>query len=174
MNLILIVAAVLPAWFLLRAVYRADRLEKEPMKLLLSLVVLVIWGIFSGYYPIFRWLLIFPPLLVLLAITFGVGMLLATAAVFFRDMEYLWDVILMIVMYTCAIFYYPERLLKSGYSWVLKLNPVYGIIVNVRHIVFRESFEWSRMLYALVFAVCSIVLGVVLFNRKQDEFILHI
>ena len=40
MNLILIVAAVLPAWFLLRAVYRADRLEKEPMKLLLSLVVL--------------------------------------------------------------------------------------------------------------------------------------
>ena len=31
-------------------------------------------------------------------------MILATIGVFFRDMEYLWSVALMIIMYTCAIF----------------------------------------------------------------------
>ena len=36
-------------------------------------------------------------------------MILATIGVFFRDMEYLWSVALMLVMYTCAIFYYPEK-----------------------------------------------------------------
>ncbi len=40
MNVILVVAAVLPAVFLLRAVYRADRLEKEPAGLLLRLLIL--------------------------------------------------------------------------------------------------------------------------------------
>jgi RsiW-degrading membrane proteinase PrsW (M82 family) len=43
-RLILIAAAVIPAVYLLIRVYRADRLEKEPTGLLVSLVVL---GIFS-------------------------------------------------------------------------------------------------------------------------------
>ena len=74
---------------------------------LISLIVLVLLGIFTGNYPTLHWLLIVFPLLVLLIMTFGVGMILATIGVFFRDMEYLWEVALMIVMYTCAIFYYP-------------------------------------------------------------------
>ena len=40
MNPILIAAAVIPAVILLRYIYRKDRLEKEPRKLLVSLVVL--------------------------------------------------------------------------------------------------------------------------------------
>ena len=42
MNLFLILAAVIPALFLLVQVYRADRLEKEPLSLLISLVL---WGV---------------------------------------------------------------------------------------------------------------------------------
>ena len=42
MNLFLILAAVIPAVFLLVQVYRADRLEKEPLSLLISLVL---WGV---------------------------------------------------------------------------------------------------------------------------------
>lgn len=42
MNLILILAAVIPAVFLLVQVYRADRLEKEPLSLLFSLLL---WGV---------------------------------------------------------------------------------------------------------------------------------
>ncbi len=41
---ILIAAAVIPAVYLLIRVYRADRLEKEPVGLL---VVLVLLGVFS-------------------------------------------------------------------------------------------------------------------------------
>ena len=113
-------------------------------------------------------------LLVLLIMTFGVGMILATIGVFFRDMEYLWEVALMIVMYTCAIFYYPERLLKSGYSWVLTVNPVYNVIINVRNIIFHEAFNWGCMTYACVFALVSVVVGVIVFHKNQDKFILYI
>ena len=40
MEIVLIAAAVLPAAWLMIRVYRADRLEKEPVFLLLSLLVL--------------------------------------------------------------------------------------------------------------------------------------
>lgn len=141
---------------------------------LISLIVLVLLGIFTGNYPTLHWLLIAFPLLVLLIMTFGVGMILATIGVFFRDMEYLWEVALMIVMYTCAIFYYPERLLKSGYSWVLTVNPVYNVIINVRNIIFHEAFNWGCMTYACVFALVSVVVGVIVFHKNQDKFILYI
>ena len=119
-------------------------------------------------------MLIAGPLLVLLIMTYGVGMILATIGVFFRDMEYLWEVALMIVMYTCAIFYYPERLLKSGYSWVLTINPVYNVIINVRNIIFNEPFDWRCMTYAAGFAALSVIIGVYVFHKKQDQFILYI
>ena len=120
---------------------------------LISLIVLVLLGIFTGNYPTLHWLLIVFPLLVLLIMTFGVGM---------------------IVMYTCAIFYYPERLLKSGYSWVLTVNPVYNVIINVRNIIFHEAFNWGCMTYACVFALVSVVVGVIVFHKNQDKFILYI
>lgn len=141
---------------------------------LISLIVLVILGLVVGVYPTLRWFELILPLGILMVMTYGVGMILATIAVFFRDMEYLWDVLLMIVMYTCAIFYYPERLLKSGYAWVLKLNPLYGVICNVRHIVFGEAIEWNMMLYAIGFSLVTLVIGLFVFQKKQDDFILHI
>ena len=45
MNLLLILAAVVPALILLVQVYRADRLEKEPVSLLLGLVA---WGVVAA------------------------------------------------------------------------------------------------------------------------------
>lgn len=140
----------------------------------ISLLVLVIWGIALGKYPTVYWLLMIIPLVILLIMTYGVGMILATVGVFFRDMEYLWDVFLMIIMYTCAIFYYPSRLLKSGYSFVLNYNPLYGLISNMRHIVFAEPLEWNRLAFSAIFSIVSLLIGVYVFSKKQDDFILHI
>ena len=141
---------------------------------LLSLIVLVVLGLVLHVWPRPSWLLLVFPLILLFFMTYGVGMILATVAVFFRDMEYLWTVLLMIIMYTCAIFYYPTRLLKSGYAWVLTLNPLYGIIVNARHLIFAEAFEWDRMVYAVIFTVAVLIIGHLAFFKNQDKFILHI
>ncbi len=140
----------------------------------ISLIVLVILGLIVGAYPNLRWFGLLLPLSVLLLMTYGVGMILSTVGVFFRDMEYLWDVLLMIVMYCSAIFYYPERLLTSGFSWILTLNPLYGVIVNVRNIVLSEPFNWNLMIYAGAFAVVSLIVGTIVFMKNQDKFILHI
>lgn len=141
---------------------------------LISMIVLVLWGILEGQYPNVRWLLIILPLFILLVMTYGAGMILATVGVFFRDMEYLWDVALMIIMYTCAIFYYPDKILESGYAWVLNANPLYSLIAVMRQIVLGNPISWNRLAFAAAFSVGLVIVGTLVFIRKQDDFILHI
>jgi ABC-2 type transport system permease protein len=77
-------------------------------------------------------------------------------------------------MYLCAIFYPVERLMKSGFYWLLKFNPLYCIITIFRASIFGEMMNIHYFLYALGFSVVTIVVGLVVFIKKQDEFILNI
>lgn len=141
---------------------------------LISLIVLVLVGIYFKVYPTVYTLFAVFPLLVLLLISFGVGMILATLGVFFRDLEYLWGVGLMLVMYTSAIFYKVETF-DPEKTWVLKINPVYCVIQNFRNcVLYARPLDRDTMLYAVGFALITTVTGIILFKKKQDEFILHI
>ena len=102
------------------------------------------------------------------------GMILATIGVYFRDMEYLWNVALMLIMYTCAIFYYPKKILNSNVSWILKFNPLFCIINNFRNCVFGRAMSAHMLIYSFTFAFICIVIGIAVFNKKQDQFILHL
>ena len=141
---------------------------------LISLVVLFGVSLVLGIYPTWRIFLAIIPLINLFLFTVGVGLILATVGVFFRDMEYLWSVLLMLIMYTCAIFYYPEKILNSGVSWILKYNPLYCIIANFRNCVFGNAFDYSMLLYSFGFALVAIIVGTFIFEKNQDKFILYI
>lgn len=141
---------------------------------LISLLVLIALGIYCEIRPTWHIAEVIIPLLILPIFTYGVGMILATVTVFFRDMEYLWDVILMLVMYTCAIFYYPDALLESGYAWILKMNPLFCIIQSFRNAIFGNAINMQMVIYALVISLVLLLVGNLMFYKKQDEFILHV
>jgi ABC-2 type transport system permease protein len=143
---------------------------------LISLIVLVVVSAVLGVYPNLWTLTAVIPLILLLLLTLGSGLILSTLSVFFRDLEYLWDVALMLIMYTCAIFYSADRLIKTGTAWVFKINPLYAIIKCFRDAVYGSSMfaepYWIAM--ATTVSVASVVVGMLLFKKNQDRFILHI
>ncbi len=141
---------------------------------LLSLIVLVVVGIVLGVKPTVYLLQVFIPLLNLLLVSLGVGMILSTYSVFFRDLEYLWNVALMLIMYTCAIFYKAEKILNSKYAPIIQLNPLYGVINNFRSAVFGEAMNLHYTCYTFVFGVASIIFGFWVFNKNQNRFVLHL
>ena len=141
---------------------------------LISLIVVAAVSIVLGIKPTIYLLQAPIALILVLILSYGCGMILATIGVFFRDMEYLWSVMLMIIMYTCAIFYYPEKLLKSGWFWILKYNPLYGIIKIFRDSVFGKPINMHYLMYTTAFSLLCLVIGLVCFKKKQDDFILHI
>lgn len=141
---------------------------------LISLIVLAVVSVVLGIKPTLYMLQIPVPLILVFFLALGCGMILATIGVFFRDMEYLWSVALMLVMYTCAIFYYPSKLLKSGWGWILKFNPLYCIIQLFRSAMFGEPMYGNYLIYATACSVFAMALGILCFKKKQDDFILHI
>lgn len=141
---------------------------------LISLVVLAVVALVLGVMPTPRTLLAIVPLFVLFLLSVGIGLILATAGVFFRDLEYLWNVGLMLVMYTCAIFYYPDNILASDVSWILEFNPLFCVISNFRSCVFGEVMDGRMLLYSFVFSMVTVVIGSVIFNKNEDKFILYI
>lgn len=141
---------------------------------LISLVVLAGVAIFRGVYPTKYLLLGVFPLVQVLVLALGVGMILATAAVFFRDLEYLWGVALMLIMYASAIFYQIEQVMTPANAWIFKLNPLYAVIANFRNAVFGMPFDMSAFWYASGVSIILLLCGSVAFYKKQDNFVLYI
>jgi len=152
---------------------------------LISLIVLVGFTLFYMVSPseknpapvINAHILLMPiPLLVLFLLCTGVGLILATLSVFFKDIEYIYDVFTLLLFYATPIFY-PRSLLQGNalMNYMLRANPLYHIVEMFRDCVLRgRMFSYWSLLYALGFSLAVLVAGGVVFWRKQDKFILHI
>lgn len=110
----------------------------------------------------------------LFALALGVGMLLAAAMVFFRDTQFLWGVVSMLWMYATPIFY-PESIIPERFMLIYKMNPLYHIIRFIRTILINGvSPEPKAYVLALIVSVVPLIIGITVFKRTQDRFVLNI
>ena len=144
------------------------------IQFLISLIVLAIVAIVCGITPTWHLLEAFFPLTIVFFMTMGVGMWLAALAVFFRDLEYLWGVALMLLMYACAIFYKVETVIGENNQWLFRLNPLYAVIENFRDAIYGNAMNTPVMLYSLGISAALFFSGIVVFYKNQDRFILHL
>jgi ABC-2 type transport system permease protein len=141
---------------------------------LISLIVLFLAAIVFRVIPTIYLLQIIVPMFFVLVLALGFGMILATMAVFFRDLEYLWSVAMMIIMYLSAIFYHVGDLGHEDKIWIFNLNPLYVIIDTLRSAVFGTPMNQVSLLLSAVYSFGSLLIGILMFYRKQDKFILNI
>lgn len=141
---------------------------------LISLIILVLVGIVLKVKPTFYLFQAVIPLILMPIMAYGIGLVLATLSVFFRDLEYIWSVALMMVMYTSAIFYRPAKIIDAGYGWLLEINPLYSIVVNFRNSIFGLPLDQRALSLSLLYSFGFLILGTLMFVKKQDEFILHV
>ncbi|WP_294405843.1 ABC transporter permease [uncultured Clostridium sp.] len=119
-------------------------------------------------------LLTFYPLICLLIISFGIGLILATINVFFRDIQHLYSIVLMIIMYASAIFYSID-IINPKYAIILNLNPIFPVIKVFRDcILYGRITAYNSWWLSLVYSIISIICGTIIFCKKQDKFVFHI
>ncbi len=148
---------------------------------LISLIILA--GFLIGYgftdkaVPITPYILLsVVPIAVLFILCVGVGMILSTAAVFFKDAEYLYDVFCMLLFYATPIVYVVDSMNMNKYVQMgIMANPLYSIVGMFRDCVLNgRMFNMNHLLYSLAFSVVCVIIGALMFKKKQDKFILHI
>ena len=144
-----------------------------------SFVALLLVMIFTGapfHLTIFEALY---PLVTLFFFSLGVSMFLAAATVFFRDIMHIWSVFVTALLYFSAIFYDPTQMTFSigGFNMqqIIKLNPMYWYITGFRRtVMWGIPLDWNMFLVCGICAVVSMVVGLQVFRKTQDHFVLHI
>ena len=107
--------------------------------------------------------------------TVGIGMFLAAANVFFRDIQYLWNAFITAWMYLTPIFY-PVTILPVWFQRIIKIvNPAYSYIYQFRTVILDAAFPDPRFIvYGIVYAMMTVFVGTFVFLKTQDNFILYI
>lgn len=104
----------------------------------------------------------------------GISLLLAAMMVFFRDTQFLYSIGLTIWTYLTPIFY-PESILPSAIMSIMKFNPMYHFIRFIRVIILNGGFpDPKAWVFCAVFAIGSLLLGIFVFNKTQNKFILYL
>jgi len=141
---------------------------------MISLLTIVLMMIIYGIPFTWMKLLFIIPMIYLLGISAGIGLLLASINVFFKDMKHFYSVVIMILMYMTPIFY-PASIIPDNFMPIIMLNPIYHVIEMFREIVMYGVMpHLSYFLYSLFHMLFYSVLGLFVFYKTQDRFIHYI
>lgn len=115
-------------------------------------------------------LLLLPiPIFYVFLFSTGLGFLLAAATMFFRDISHFYGVFVMAWTYFTPIFY-PETILPETAMEIMQFNPMYHYVNYMRELVLYGTFpEMRENLLCFLFGI-----GLIVFYRKQDKFVLYV
>lgn len=151
-------------------IFVATAAATATMQLGISLLILAAFAMSLGLHPMWTWALL-PVVCVLLQMMgFGIGLILGTLNIFFRDVAQFLVIFLMIWMWSVPIVYPEDMPLPAAFRQLLPLNPPYPFFRAI-HQVFLEgtvppAWAWGAMAGWIVFFVGA---GLLMFNGLQSE-----
>lgn len=151
--------------------------EIIPYAVVISKIIdsLVSVGIFIALILIFRApisttaIFVIPIFITQLFLTTGISLILSAANLFYRDIQYLSNLVLVLWMYLTPVLY-PLSLVPKQYVWVYKLNPMVGIVEGYRSALFGYPFETKIILWAAGVSFVLLILGFVVFKKAEKVF----
>ena len=112
--------------------------------------------------------------LCLFVFTLGIGLILSSIAVFFRDIFYIYSILTTIWMYFTPIMY-DLNAIPQGLQFVFKFNPLYWFIDFARQIIlYNQVPSTNCTLYCFISAFAILFLGVIIFRKTQNKFIYYL
>jgi ABC-2 type transport system permease protein len=92
------------------------------------------------------------PILCLIIFNIGMSYILSSLFVFFRDMQYLYQIFTMLLMYMSAIFYEIDRF-PENLRFVFDINPIYHFVTYIRQLVIYATVpDFTSHIICLAFA----------------------
>ena len=174
MGSILENASLIKKVYVPKYLFPLARVLSSCVNLLFTLPAVLLMMCYTGIYPTWRILSLILPIAILLVFCLGIGLLLSACVVYFRDMFYLYGVLLSALSYATPIFY-PEKIVPPAYSWLLTCNPLTYFIHAFREVVYLGGLpQMATLAPCLGMAAVALVIGVLVFRRAQKHFILYV
>jgi homopolymeric O-antigen transport system permease protein len=139
----------------------------------LGLVILVAFMVGTKHFPDLRDLGWFPVVVVVqLILTLALALALSALTVHFRDIRDLLSNLLQFLFFATPIIYPYLLDTVQKYLWLMRLNPLYHLIVSYQELLFFHGpFGHLRSLIWLGLASCMLFLAAYwMFDRLRDSF----
>lgn len=124
---------------------------------------------------------VFSPLFILLVmelfmLSIGIGLILSSLFVRFRDISHIWEIVLQAMFYATPILY-PLTLVPSPFNKIMMMSPVAQIIQDSRYLLVTPQTQTVWMIMSPKFYVIPYILpfiilvfGYVLFEKAAAKF----
>jgi lipopolysaccharide transport system permease protein len=150
----------------------ASNMVKFSIQFLILIVVMIFYG-FKGQ-PIhlsWYWLLI-PVVVILMAgLGLGLGIIISSLTTKYRDFIVLVTFGVQLLMYATPIAYPLSFIETKSFSWIAHVNPLTGITELFKFILFQNhKFNSLALCYSLGFTLVVLLIGVLLFNKVEKNF----
>ncbi len=135
-----------------------------------NIIAYFIISLVSGI-PLYGVSFVYVPILLLnmFLVALGFGILLATLHIYLRDIEHLWDMLLL-AGFWCAPIFFPTDILFEKFPILIYLHPASGIIINFREVVlYGNSPYWGLFLYNMIYGLILLLVSIWLFNRYSHK-----
>jgi lipopolysaccharide transport system permease protein len=110
------------------------------------------------------------PTLALFLVVLGFSLLTSSLYVYFRDLPFMYEMIVFVIWMTSPIFY-PAQLVPARVQQYLVLNPIAYIVSSFRQIALtREWPDVHLMLAALSSGAVSVAVGALVFSYLKRDF----
>lgn len=142
----------------------------EGFNFVFSIPIIMGFMIYSGIYPSLIWLIGFPILFIITFVfLYGFALFLGSINLFFRDLERIISLFLMLAFYATPVMY-PVRLIPEGYSFLLYFNPFSSFIIMWRDMFLNGILNFEYILVAAIYAFIFLILGVFVYNKLKFKF----
>jgi lipopolysaccharide transport system permease protein len=117
----------------------------------------------------------FPVLVVLMGLLgLGLGMIISSMATKYRDLKFLLNFGVQLLMYISAVMY-PITLMREklpGFAWLVEYNPMAYVIESARYMLLSDgTFSWNGLFFTAVVTLIVLFFGILLFNKTEKSFI---
>lgn len=137
-------------------------------------IALAFLGLLMIYYHFVPSVLGFFLIPMLLLITFctatGIGLLVASLNVRYRDASYALSLFVQVLLYLTPIIY-PVSIVPKQYQWLIFINPIAGVVTSARNSMFATApVNWQILLISLGVSLLLLFLGIIYFRRAESYF----
>ncbi len=116
-------------------------------------------------------LLLLPLLIFIMGIMgLGLGMLVSALTTKYRDLQFLVEFGVQLLMYATPVIL-PLSAIPAKYQSLMLINPMTGVIETFKYGFFSTgTFSWGLMSYSAGFTLIAFIVGLVIFNYTEKNF----
>ena len=118
-------------------------------------------------------ILLFPVLVILMALLgLGLGLIITAMTTKYRDLTFLITFGVQLLMYATTVIYPLSYAREKGYSTLVELNPMTGIIESFRYAFLgKGEFTFWSLGYSTIVTIIILFIGIVIFNKTEKNFV---